>query len=160
MVPTPPPPQTIWFTNNIDELEGVYELRTFVWTTRFLCVAFLLTLRSKLTCHAIEGLSGDGGGQPDFAVSCFCFNSLPNFGFGNFTSRAPPCRNRALSCPNLLFSNEAEHFSGRHNVCQPTFSRCTAAQNRFLTASSLLERTGCVDRGFAPSAHACWQLTV
>ncbi len=25
------------------ELEGVYELRTFVWTTRFLCVAFLLT---------------------------------------------------------------------------------------------------------------------
>ncbi len=29
---------------NIDELKGVYELRTFVWTTRFLCVAFLFLL--------------------------------------------------------------------------------------------------------------------
>ncbi len=29
-------------TPHTPELEGVYELRTFVWTTRFLCVAFLL----------------------------------------------------------------------------------------------------------------------
>ncbi len=38
MGPTPPP-----------ELEGVYELRTFVWTTRFLCVAFLFDKRHLLT---------------------------------------------------------------------------------------------------------------
>ena len=36
---------------NIDELEGVYELRTFVWTTRFLCVAFLLCISGQSERH-------------------------------------------------------------------------------------------------------------
>ncbi len=38
---------------NIDELEGVYELRTFVWTTRFLCVAFLLRTRNCTLTQAL-----------------------------------------------------------------------------------------------------------
>ncbi len=42
---------------NIDELEGVYELRTFVWTTRILCVAFLFSTqntRMRQTCQQNE----------------------------------------------------------------------------------------------------------
>ncbi len=41
------------------ELEGVYELRTFVWTTHFLCVAFLLRVTSNLDSSGINEAAQD-----------------------------------------------------------------------------------------------------
>ncbi len=72
------------------ELEGVYELRTFVWTTRFLCVAFLFRMNlahRRMSLHR-ELRSQDDRKLRAHCIAVWCEMKLTKWNLRNIL-RAP-----------------------------------------------------------------------